>query len=87
MSTISIAFKLNIIKYIDTDIIIEKKIDYNLYGIINHEGTLNFGHYYSFIKNNNANIWNNYNDNEVNEIKFNSDSNTVYILVYIKMNN
>ena len=42
---------------------------YDLIGISNHIGNLNFGHYYAYCKNSLNNKWYNYNDNNVSEIK------------------
>ena len=85
VSAISITNKINIVKYIYNEIIRDNEIEYELYGIINHEGSLDFGHYYSFIKSFASKMWYNYNDVDVNEINFNSDySNKVYILLYTK---
>ena len=57
---------INIIDYVDKDIISIGNIYYKLFGIIIHYGNLNFGHYISVIK-----YYNN------NWIEFNDD--TVYI--------
>ena len=37
----------------------------NLYDVKNHIGSLEFGHYYSYIKLNRENIWYEFNDIEV----------------------
>ena len=58
---------------------------YNLYGVINHQGSLDFGHYYSYIKNiNNDNIWTKFDDIYVSNIGTNIDNLHSYILFYIK---
>ena len=55
---------------------------YNLYGICNHEGSLNSGHYYAYCRNSN-NKWYIYDDNSVREIEQSSIiSNTAYCLFY-----
>ena len=79
------------LKYCGSDI--EK---YHLYSVINHNGTLNNGHYYSYIKNNikdyskNLNQqefednWFLCNDSVVNEMSYNNvlNSNNAYVLFY-----
>lgn len=56
---------LDMKKYTDHNI---KNTKYSLFGIINHEGNIFGGHYYSYIKNEN-NKWYNFNDTSVKEIK------------------
>lgn len=48
----------------DVDFLNSMNIDlkYDLYGIINHYGTLSFGHYVSIIKNLQENKWYKYDD-------------------------
>ena len=76
--------KLDIFEFVDHDCGYDKESKYDLFGIINHVGRLNSGHYYSFIKNED-NEWIEYNDAKVNEIKGFSDcSDSVYALFYIK---
>ena len=76
--------KLDIFEFVDHDCGYDKESKYDLFGIINHVGRLNSGHYYSFIKNED-NEWIEYNDAKVNEIKDFSDcSDNVYALFYIK---
>ena len=82
----SIPKKINIKQFIDKDLIFEEDINYELYGIINHEGSLDLGHYYSFIKLEYNNKWYIYNDNLVEEIELNLENNICYILFYIKLN-
>ena len=53
---------------------------YDLYGVVNHSGSLNGGHYYSVIKQENA--WIKYDDSSVYENKDDLESKNVYILVY-----
>mgnify|MGYP002074258927 CR=1 FL=1 len=40
---------------------------YNLYGVVNHSGTLNSGHYTSYVKVHN--IWYLFNDHIVSQVK------------------
>ena len=53
---------------------------YNLFGIINHSGSLDSGHYYSIFNNNG--VWNKYDDAYVNENDNDLETSKVYILVY-----
>ena len=76
--------KIDISKYIEKDCGSDNMI-YNLYGVINHQGSLDFGHYYSYIKNiNNDNIWTKFDDIYVSNIGTNIDNLHSYILFYIK---
>ena len=68
-------------------IIEELKIDpsYNLHGVVNHYGTLGFGHYVSYTRNPFDNKWYNYDDRyreEVSEETINKES--AYLLFYIR---
>ena len=49
--------------YKDQDLI------YDLYGVVNHSGTLNFGHYTAQCFNQAEGKWFNFNDSSVSEIK------------------
>ena len=67
---------------------IEKKrksnFKYSLFAVINHTGSLEFGHYYSYIKINN--IWYEFNDNTVQKIgKKISDCPNCYSLFYVQI--
>ena len=42
--------KLNLSKYVDNDFLNKNEGIYNLFALINHEGEISFGHYYSLIK-------------------------------------
>lgn len=75
---------LNLVKYCDG----YDKFNsiYNLYSICNHSGSKNFGHYYSYCKNNNGK-WYEYNDNRVSEIQESKIiTNNAYCLFYKKIN-
>ena len=76
---------LNIDKFFDLDFKNDNCINnYNLYGIINHIGNLNNGHYFSVLKLN-KNKWILFNDTNWIEIKdINQFKNTCYSLIYIK---
>ncbi len=45
-----------------------EKFVYDLYAVINHIGSLEFGNYYSYIKLNREKIWFKFNDIEVTEL-------------------
>ena len=53
---------------------------YNLFGVINHSGSLEWGHYNSIFKVNES--WLNYDDSHVSEIKGGIESKKVYMLIY-----
>ena len=58
---------------------------YDLFGIINHYGIIQAGHYSAFIKNAQTNQWYQYNDSnckEVTEVFVKSQNEYAYILFY-----
>lgn len=58
-------------------------MEYKLYGIINHKGDIDFGHYYAYIKI--KDFWYEFNDSIVKPLKTVSfESNEVCILFYEK---
>ena len=70
-------------KFLNQTLQIQAK--YDLHGIVNHYGTLGFGHYISFTKNPFDNKWYKYDDlnrEEVPEEKLHKDS--AYLLFYIR---
>ena len=68
--------------YLHEDIKDKINNNYELFGVINHSGSVLGGHYFSYIKNNNEK-WYNYNDNNVNEISINNIlGNKNYCLIY-----
>ena len=76
--------KLDIKEFIDKECGYEHESKYDLFGIINHKGSLNSGHYYSYVLNENK-IWIEFNDSKVCEVKNFSDcTDSVYALFYIK---
>lgn len=61
----------------------EKKIIYELFGVVNHMGSINFGHYTAFCKNFLDNDWYCFDDSTVSHInKDNVVSKAAYILFY-----
>ena len=74
--------ELDISKYIENDFY-NKNGKYTLYGIGNHSGSMNFGHYYAFIKLNNGN-WFEYNDSSVtsHSMSRRCSSSSAYVLFY-----
>lgn len=80
-----IAFEneLDLSKYIDNDDNNNTQRTptlYKLYGISNHTGSFNFGHYYAYIKIKDE--WFEFNDNHVYHHTMNYNSTTAYILFY-----
>ena len=61
-----------------------KAKEFNLFGLINHFGSLNFGHYTAICKNSINNKWYIFNDSVVEEIDDESDivTNNAYLLFY-----
>ena len=62
--------------------VFQKNINYkySLFGVINHSGSLEWGHYNSIFKVNNS--WISYDDSHVSEIKSGIENKNVYMLVY-----
>ena len=60
----------------------QKKLsqNYDLYGIINHGGTMTHGHYYSIIRP--KNIWMKFDDSYVYENEGNIETSNAYLLIY-----
>ena len=54
--------------------------NYDLYGIINHGGTMTHGHYYSIIRP--KNIWMRFDDSYVYENEGNIETSNAYLLIY-----
>ena len=76
--------ELNIQKYIDEECGHGNEYKYTLYGIGNHSGTINFGHYYAYIKLNNK-AWYEFNDSMVSKIGYiDLNSSNAYTLFYKK---
>jgi ubiquitin C-terminal hydrolase len=68
--------------YIETS---NSDVSYDLYGIINHSGSIQGGHYFAYIKCKND-IWYNFNDSSVTEIDTDKVvTSDAYILLYRKM--
>ena len=59
-----------------------KPLVYELYGVINHYGSMNFGHYTAYCKNNGK--WKQYDDSKVSEINDENDvvTDAAYVLFY-----
>ena len=74
---------LNLSNYIDEELCKDSEFNYELYGVINHIGSLEFGHYFTFIKMLNNKKWIEYNDSVVKEID-QLDCTNAYCLIYIK---
>ena len=76
--------ELNIRKYIDKECGHGNEDEYELYGIGNHSGTINFGHYFAYIKLNDK-AWYEFNDSMVSKIgRINTSSERAYTLFYKK---
>ena len=87
--TVSFPDELDLSKYIEHECWKENKAKYTLYGIGNHSGSLNFGHYYAYIKikinSINEGKWYEYNDSIVSpHIYSTNSSSTAYVLFYKK---
>ena len=71
-------------EYLDHECWNKNDAKYSLYGIGNHSGSINFGHYYAYIKINNT--WYEFNDSSVSIYSKGNDnsSSTAYVLFYKK---
>jgi len=86
---VSFPDELDLSKYIENECWKENKAKYTLYGIGNHSGSLNFGHYYAYIKiklnSINEGKWYEYNDSIVSPHTYSTNSSsTAYVLFYKK---
>ena len=72
--------EIDLKNFIDNDLEINNNTKYKLFGISNHSGTLNFGHYYSYTKVNNC--WFEFNDAFVSSKNISYNSTNVYALFY-----
>ena len=80
-SKIKFKDKIDLEDFIDKGCCGNYSTKYNLIGIVNHIGNINFGHYYSFI--NIENEWFEFNDSSCFSFtKLNTSSETAYILIY-----
>ena len=75
---------LDINEFIDRDCGYNEESLYSLFGVVNHSGIVDFGHYYSYIKVNNKD-WYEFNDDSVKAIESNFDTSKAYILFYIRI--
>ena len=79
---ISFEERLNLKKYVDTDFILNEDCVYELKGIINHDGELELGHYYSYVKLEKNNFWYEFIDDRIKKIHWEfSGNNNVYSLI------
>ena len=76
---------LNLFDYIDHDIGYDKESYYQLFSVINHQGNINGGHYYTYIKPLKSKNWFEFNDSVVRQIQINNNIFPfAYALFYIK---
>ena len=76
---------LNLNDFIDPELGFNKESEYKLFSVINHQGIVEAGHYFSYIQPFRSNNWFEFNDSSVRHIK--EISNTfpyAYALFYIK---
>ena len=76
-------FRSDLKDYIDNDLIeIYDETRYRLFGVSNHAGTMDFGHYYANVKVNDK--WYQFNDEMVTECKMGFEATSAYCLFYEK---
>ena len=84
-SYVNFSDELNLSDYLDHECWNKNDAKYSLYGIGNHSGSIDFGHYYAYIKINNS--WYEFNDSSVSSYSEGSrSSSTAYVLFYKKIN-
>ena len=83
-NTIDVRFdeEINLKDFVDFDCFNGSNCKYTLYGIGNHSGTIDFGHYYAYIKIKDE--WYEFNDSMVSKTTLSRTSNKVYVLFYKK---
>ena len=83
-SYVDFSDELDMSVYLDHECWNKNDAKYSLYGIGNHSGSINFGHYYAYIKINNS--WYSFNDSSVSPHSKgeNNSSSEAYILFYKK---
>ena len=83
-SYVDFSDELDMSVYLDHECWNKNDAKYTLYGIGNHSGSINFGHYYAYIKINNS--WYSFNDSSVSlhSKGENNSSSEAYILFYKK---
>jgi ubiquitin carboxyl-terminal hydrolase 4/11 len=61
-------------------------LQYDLYAVSNHYGSLSFGHYTAYCKNPETGIWYDFNDSSVSRLTSDQDaiSNSAYVLYYMR---
>ena len=76
--------KIDLVDYLDKDILPNTEGKYKLYGVVYHTGNLRFGHYYSCIDIGLNDQWTQFNDSSVSSVKI-FDRENAYTLFYIKI--
>ena len=76
---------LDMREFIDHECGFDKEPFYSLYAVINHTGSIDFGHYYSYIKFQGKDEWYEFNDSKVSKIEQKIESFPyAYALFYIR---
>ena len=76
--------KLDLVNYLDKDILPNTERKYKLYGVVYRTGNLRFGHYYACIDIGLNDQWTKFNDSSVSSMETFEKENS-YILFYIKI--
>ena len=80
--------KLNLNNYIDHEIGLGKEAEYKLFSVVNHQGNVDYGHYFSYIQPLNSQKWFLFNDSQVKHVKEGLESfPNAYALFYINTKN
>lgn len=76
--------KLGDMSELAASVYISHGCNYKLFGVVDHEGSNNSGHYTAKCKNPKTNEWNNFNDRRVCKVDGTLVSNNAYMLFYIQ---
>ena len=76
---------LNLYEYMDHQMGLDKEFEYKLFSVVNHQGNVDFGHYFSYIQPLSSKNWFEFNDSSVKHIKQGVNNFPyAYALFYIK---
>lgn len=76
---------LNLYEYMDHQLGLDKEFEYKLFSVVNHQGNVDCGHYYSYIQPLSSKNWFEFNDSSVKHIKQGLEKFPfAYALFYIK---
>ena len=79
---------LGVILIVNSDYVNNKKAEYKLFSVVNHQGNVDYGHYFSYIQPLKSQNWFLFNDSQVKHVKEGLKSfPNAYALFYINTKN